>query len=251
MMMNNADPVLRDVRVRQAIALAIDRPPIIGAKLSGRAVLATGLLAPSHWAYSPDVPRWTRDLPARARCSMPRASVPTRMASACTSCTRPRPMVPRRARAHLRRAARPRSASTSRSARSSSRRSSPTSSAARTSSRRCRLRRSPIPITTSRTSTPSASRRRRIPDTNNRWRYRNAEVDRLTLAGRRELDVDKRKAIYAEVQRIVAEEVPIIPLWHEDVVVLSNASVEGYTIVPNARLAGLTTAFKRVVEAAQ
>jgi peptide/nickel transport system substrate-binding protein len=84
------------------------------------------------------------------------------------------------------------------------------------------------------------------PDANNRTRYRNADVDRLTTAGRSETDVAKRKVIYAEVQRIVATELPIVPLWNEDVVVLSNASVEGYTILPNARLAGLAAASKQV-----
>jgi peptide/nickel transport system substrate-binding protein len=77
------------------------------------------------------------------------------------------------------------------------------------------------------------------PDGFNRWRYRSPEVDRLTLAGREELDRDKRKQIYAEVQRLVADDVPIVPLWHEDNVVLSNVDVQGYKITPNARLTGL------------
>jgi ABC-type transport system substrate-binding protein len=50
--------------------------------------------------------------------------------------------------------------------------------------------------------------------------------------------------MYAEVQRIVADELPIIPLWHEDNVLLSNVDVQGYQIVPNARLIGLVGATK-------
>jgi peptide/nickel transport system substrate-binding protein len=83
------------------------------------------------------------------------------------------------------------------------------------------------------------------PDGYNRWRYSNPEIDRLTEAGRRELDLEKRKAIYAEAQRIVAEDVPVIPLFHEDNVVLTNVDVQGYTITPNARLIGLRDAWKR------
>ena len=83
------------------------------------------------------------------------------------------------------------------------------------------------------------------PDGFNRWRYRNAEVDRLTTAGREELDRDKRIQIYAEVQRLVAGDVPIVPLWHEDNVVLSNIDIQGYTITPNARLIGLRDVTKR------
>ncbi|MBA2537998.1 MAG: ABC transporter substrate-binding protein, partial [Deltaproteobacteria bacterium] len=50
MLLNNTDPILKDKRVRQAIALALDRPQIIAAKFGGRARLATGLVAPGHWA---------------------------------------------------------------------------------------------------------------------------------------------------------------------------------------------------------
>ena len=77
------------------------------------------------------------------------------------------------------------------------------------------------------------------PDGSNRWRYKNPEMDRLVEAGRSELEPARRKAIYAQAQRLVAEDLPIIPLWHEDNVVLSNVDVQGYTIVPNARLVGL------------
>ncbi|HEX2686623.1 MAG TPA: ABC transporter substrate-binding protein, partial [Kofleriaceae bacterium] len=62
LMMNNEDPVLSQRKVRQAIALALDRPAIIAAKLPHLASLATGLLPPQHWAYNGDVPRWDHDL---------------------------------------------------------------------------------------------------------------------------------------------------------------------------------------------
>jgi ABC-type transport system substrate-binding protein len=41
-----------------------------------------------------------------------------------------------------------------------------------------------------------------------------------------------------------ATDLPIVPLWHEDNVVLSNVDVQGYTIVPNARFVGLIGASK-------
>jgi len=86
--------VLSDRRVRQAIALAVDRPAIIEAKLGGHAVPATGLLSPSHWAYSGDVPRYDHD-PARARQLLDDAGLRDPMATAprpgCAWCSRPRP----------------------------------------------------------------------------------------------------------------------------------------------------------------
>jgi peptide/nickel transport system substrate-binding protein len=48
---NVRDPLLSDVRVRQAIASAIDRNLLIKTLLDGHAQLAQSLLPPSHWAY--------------------------------------------------------------------------------------------------------------------------------------------------------------------------------------------------------
>jgi peptide/nickel transport system substrate-binding protein len=84
----------------------------------------------------------------------------------------------------------------------------------------------------------------KAPDGFNRWRYRNARVDELTARGRQETDRGQRKQIYDEVQRIVADDVPIVPLWHEDNVVLSNVDVSGYTVAPNTRLGGLKNVVK-------
>jgi len=83
------------------------------------------------------------------------------------------------------------------------------------------------------------------PDGGNRWRYVNPRIDQLTEAGRREIDPQKRLAIYSEVQKIIARDLPIVPLWHEDNIVVANRDVTGYRIAPNARLSGLITAIKQ------
>jgi peptide/nickel transport system substrate-binding protein len=64
--MNLRDPRLADVRVRQAIAHAIDRNAVVRTILKGLATPATGLLPPTHWAYSPQVPTYGYD-PKRAK----------------------------------------------------------------------------------------------------------------------------------------------------------------------------------------
>ncbi len=51
---NVQDPVLRDRRVRQAVAYAIDRPAIIAALWRGQAREAASLLPPGHWARASD-----------------------------------------------------------------------------------------------------------------------------------------------------------------------------------------------------
>jgi peptide/nickel transport system substrate-binding protein len=63
---NLKDPVFNDVRVRKAIAHAIDREKIVKYLLRDQARLATGVIPPNNWAYEPDVTTYSYD-PARAR----------------------------------------------------------------------------------------------------------------------------------------------------------------------------------------
>ena len=62
---NLRDPILSNVRVRQAIACSIDLNLIIRTLLDGRAEPAVSLLPQSHWAWTGDVARYAYD-PARA-----------------------------------------------------------------------------------------------------------------------------------------------------------------------------------------
>ena len=65
---NVRDPALRDPRVRQAIACAIDKRALISALWRGHAVAAETLLPPGHWAEATaaELPQYAFD-PARAR----------------------------------------------------------------------------------------------------------------------------------------------------------------------------------------
>lgn len=244
MLLNNDDPVLKDHRVREAIALAIDRPPIVAAKFGGRAVLATGLLPPLHWAYNADVPHYTRNL-ARARQLLDEAgfkpgpdgirlhltyktsSVPFRVGLA-------RALASQLGDAGIAVEVRPFEFATF------------FADIKKGNYQLATMQSSEITEPDFYYNYFNSSRipDAKDPDGGDRWRYRSPEVDRLTLEGRTELDRDKRKAIYAQVQRIVAEDLPIIPLWNEDNVALSNVDVQGYTIVPNARFVGLIGASK-------
>lgn len=248
LMLNNADPILRDLRVRQAIALAIDRPSIIAAKYGGHARPATGLLPERHWAYAGDVPRHDHDL-ARARALLDAAGYPD-------------PDGP---------GPRPRMTLVYKTSSDAFRVSVARVLAAQLAEVGIEVDVRSFEFATFFADVKKGSYQlasmqtgelnepdyyyfyfhssripdERNPDGGNRWRYRNPDVDRLTEAGRRELDRDRRKAIYGEVQRLVAADVPVVVLWHEDNVVLSNVDVQGYRITPNARLVGLSSAWKR------
>jgi peptide/nickel transport system substrate-binding protein len=62
----------------------------------------------------------------------------------------------------------------------------------------------------------------RIPggdnDGANRWRYENEELDALFEIGRTRIDREARRAAYEQVQRVLARDLPVLPLWQPDTV---------------------------------
>jgi peptide/nickel transport system substrate-binding protein len=53
------------------------------------------------------------------------------------------------------------------------------------------------------------------------------EIDRLFIAGAREPDEAKRKAIYAEFQRLTQEQLPIILLINDSAIMAARNTIEG------------------------
>jgi peptide/nickel transport system substrate-binding protein len=77
------------------------------------------------------------------------------------------------------------------------------------------------------------------PDGDNRGRYSNARIDRLLEQGRAATDGSERKSIYGEVQKILAEELPYIPLWWWKNVIVQSRSLEGFVPAPDGDLNSL------------
>ena len=71
------------------------------------------------------------------------------------------------------------------------------------------------------------------PDGDNRGRYSNPAVDRLLEKGRTEFDEVERKRIYRQVQKLLAEDLPYVPLWWWKNVVVKNPSVKGFVPYPD------------------
>ena len=74
---NFRDPILADLRVRRAIAMAIDRDAIVASIMRHTARVATGMLAPENWAYEPNVTGYPYD-PQAARMLLEAAGYPMR-----------------------------------------------------------------------------------------------------------------------------------------------------------------------------
>ncbi len=248
LMLNTRDPALSDVRVRQAIALALDRERVLRTKLEGRAILATGLLPPGHWAYSGAVPTYHRDL-ARAAALLDAAGYRD-------------PDGP---------GGRPRLRLTYKTSSDALRVALARVWAAQLGEVGIEVevqsfefatvftdyKRGNYQIGSLQTATIAepdfllayfhSSRIPTAEDPNalNRMRYASARVDELTDLGRRTLDRDRRRALYAEVQAILARDLPVVPLWHEDNVALTNVDLLGFELRPTGQLWGLAPASKR------
>ncbi len=74
---NTRDPILKDPRVRRALAEAIDRPLILRTLYAGRARLAESVLPPEHWAWTGDVLQHPY-APGEAAALLDRAGYPRR-----------------------------------------------------------------------------------------------------------------------------------------------------------------------------
>lgn len=77
------------------------------------------------------------------------------------------------------------------------------------------------------------------PNGVNRSRYKNAQVDVLTEQARLTQDFQKRKALYADVQKIVLEDLPYIPLWYEKNIVVFRKDLKNVRLRPDASYATL------------
>lgn len=73
--LNAQDAVLKDVRVRRALAYAVDREAIVQHLRRGLAMPAAGMLPPLSWAAAADVPVYPHD-PARASALLDAAGYP-------------------------------------------------------------------------------------------------------------------------------------------------------------------------------
>jgi peptide/nickel transport system substrate-binding protein len=70
------------------------------------------------------------------------------------------------------------------------------------------------------------------PNSWNSWRYANATVDELLTQARAETDVATREQLYAEVQGILAQDLPALPIYNTIEVVVVGDDVEGFVPHP-------------------
>ncbi len=235
---NTRDPVLNDVRVRQAIAYAIDRATIIRYLLRDFGRPAYSLLPPESWAYNGDVPRYEHN-PDRARQMLDQAGYPAvngvrfHLTMKTSTDETPR-LIGAVLQQQLRDVGIALDIRTFEFA-------TFLSDVIRGSYQLHTLR------WVGGNEDPDIFEyvfhsAKFSPKGGNRTFYANPRVDALIDQARSEPEHNARKQIYAEIQRILAEELPYIDLWYYENVMVHNRRVKNLTLNPPGNYDFLKTA---------
>jgi peptide/nickel transport system substrate-binding protein len=235
---NLRDPILKDRRVRQAIAYALDRQPMIDYLWRGQAQPARSLLPTQSWAYDGDVPAYDHD-PAKANQLLDAAGYRTvngvrfhiTMKTSTDENTRLMVAVMQQ---QLREVG---IALDIRSFEFATFLSDVTRGAFQMYGLRWIGGNEDPDI-----FGYAFDSARFPPNGANRGYYSNPRVDALIEKARREVDPKVRKPLYAEVQRTLAEDMPSINLWYLDNVMVHTRRVRNIKLNPAGNFDFLRTA---------
>ena len=235
LLFNFHNPLIRDLKVRRAIAYAIDRKAIVGSFLRGTARVATGMLVPENWAYDGSVVAYDYD-PEKARRILDDAGYRAdadgmRKLKFVYKTTPEGGRLAEAIQAMLRRVG---IAVEIRSNEWATFLSDLDRGNFDLASMRWIGINDPNQyyLTFDSKMTPAVGGA-------NRGSYANAEMDALLEAGMTTIDQDKRRAIYAQVQQLAAEDLPYVSLWWLQNVTVLNREVAGFEPHPNGSLLSL------------
>jgi peptide/nickel transport system substrate-binding protein len=235
---NLRDPILKDVRVRQAIAYSLDRRPMMEYLWHSQVQPAHSVLPRQSWAYDDDVPRYDYD-PGKARQLLDAAGHPAVdgvrfhvvMKTSTDENTRLMVAVMQQ---QLRNVG---IALDIRTFEFATFFADVTSGAFQLYTLRW------IGGNEDPDIFDAAFHARNFPPAGrNRSFYSNPHVDSLIDQAGRETDQDVRKRLYAEVQEILAKDVPSINLWYFDNVLVHTRRVRDVTLNPSGNYDFLKTA---------
>jgi peptide/nickel transport system substrate-binding protein len=235
--MNLRDPILKDVRVRQAIAYAINVQPVIHYLLRDQAQPAYSVLPPQHWAYDADVAKYQYD-PDRARKILDDAGYrpvngirfSITMKTSTEESTRLLAAVLQQQLHEVG------IALDIRSFEFATFFADITKGAYQFHSLRWIGGNLDPDIFEHIFGSNSFA-----PKRANRTFYSNPRVDKLIREGRATIDQQRRKMIYDQIQQILAEELPYINLWYLDNVLVHTNRVRGIEVTPSGNYDFLRT----------
>jgi peptide/nickel transport system substrate-binding protein len=230
---NLEDPILKDVRVRQAVAYALDRDKIIQVLLHGLARPSTGLLPPDNWAYTSDVRTYPYDL-AKARQLLNASGHPDPDGEG------PRPRFSLAYKTTTSELAKEQASVFQEQLKKAGIQLDIRSFEWGTFYDDIKAGRFQI-FSLQWTQLLDADVYRMrfgsafLPPVGfNRVRYVNPEVDRLLAEGTRTASLEERKRIYGRIQQILSEELPYVSLWHKSNFAIMRKRVQGFILTPSA-----------------
>lgn len=240
---NMTDPILKKVKVREAIAHAIDRKAIIEHLLGGLATPASGLFTPSYWAYEPRIKTYDFD-PDRAKRLLNEAGYPDPDGNGPRSRFK---LTYKTTNNELRKRI------------------------AEVFQQQLKEVGIDVEIKTYEWGTFYSDIKKGNfqiytltwvgitdpdiyynifhsssipPKGSNRGRYLNATLDRLLEKGRSATGHEGRKDIYSNVQRIVSEDLPYISLWHTKNIVAMKNDIKGFVLYPSGDFTSLKSVWR-------
>jgi peptide/nickel transport system substrate-binding protein len=228
--MNLRDPILKNERVRQALAYAIDRSPLIHYLWHDMARPANSVLPPQHWAYDAAAKQYPHDL-AKARTLLDEAGYPAGadgvrfhlvMKSSTDESTR---LLCAVLQQQLRQAG---VALDIRSYEFATFYADVVKGAFQLYSLRWVGGSNQDPDVFENVFDTASF----APKRANRGYYSNPEVDRLITQGRRSVDEPERAADYAAIQEILNRELPYVHLWWADNVLVHTRRLENIHLSP-------------------
>ncbi len=236
---NLRDPILSSMRVRQAIAFAINRDLIIQTLLGGHARSANSLLPSGHWAWTGDVPHYDYD-PARANALLDEAGYPRSadgirfhltMKTSTDESTRVLAAALQQQLAEIG------IALDLRSYEFATFYSDVVRGAFQMYSMRW-VGGNEQPDIFSYVFSSS----RFPPRGANRGHYSNAQLDALLDNAAETADMDRRRADYVQAQQILARDLPAINLWYQDTVIVHSRRLTHVVPTPSGSFSFLETA---------
>ena len=239
---NLEDPILRSLKVRQAIAHAIDRRAIIEHLLGGLAVPATGVLSSSHWAYEPEVETYAYD-PQRARRLLDEAGYedpdgpgPAKRFTLTYKTSQ------NELRRRIGEAIQSLLGEVGIDVRIRSYEWGTFFSDIRKGNFQI-YSLTWVGITDPDICYYLFHSRSIPPDGANRGGYRNPEVDRLLERGRLLQGREERRGVYGQVQKILARDLPYVSLWNEVNVAVMDRRLRGFVLQPDGNFLSLKDAW--------
>ena len=230
---NLKHPILSRVEVRQAIAMAIDRDAIVKYLRRGLATAAVGIVPPMSWAFEPDVFDFRHDSVAAAKL-LDAAGYPDPDGDG------PQPRFTLTLRTSTTEVYRLQAAAIQHDlARVGIRldvRSTETLTLLRDiGSGNFQLYTALfVGITDPDMMRLVFHSSQKSPAGLNRVHYTNAEVDRLIEAASSATNDDQRKAFYGRAQKIIANDLPYVPLWYRVNVAVCQPNLRGVSLSPTA-----------------